>query len=80
MIEIVHFRNRYGKPMVGVFSPEINNMAASPAGVEYAQRYAAGLEKPFYPLPALHDAGLQAWPDILDHMWLLAFDWIASHD
>jgi hypothetical protein len=50
MIEVIHFQNRYGKTMVGV----IGVKETTPAGYEYAQRYAAGLEEPFYPVPACY--------------------------
>lgn len=62
MIEVVHFRNRYGKQMVGVF----NDVGAIPTAKSYADRYAAGLEKPYYPLPAIP---LQVvWPDPDNHI------------
>lgn len=57
MIEIVHFKNRYGRHLVGVFLPTAGK-PATPAGYEYAQRYAAGIEKPFYKLPAVYDPAM----------------------
>lgn len=53
MIEIVHFKNRYGKAMAAVFDLGRNTVWYSPASKEYAERYAAGLERPYYPLPAV---------------------------
>lgn len=49
MIEILHFKNRFGKAVVAVFIDV--NVYHAPAAREYAQRYAAGLEKPYYPVP-----------------------------
>lgn len=52
MIEVIHFRNRFGKQMCGVLETD-STIPESYPGNEYAKRYAAGLEAPFYPLPAI---------------------------
>lgn len=53
MIEVIHFKNRFDKQMVGVISTDPLLMSETPIGELYAKRYAAGLEKPFYPVPAI---------------------------
>lgn len=55
MIEVIHFQNRFGKSMVCVIQPDDTLMMATPIGKDYALRYAAGLEKPFYPVPVVYD-------------------------
>lgn len=51
MIEVVHFRRRDGKQMVAVFGNEARRTQTSLAGVQYAERYAAGLESAHHDLP-----------------------------
>lgn len=57
MIEIVHYMNKYGKKMVAVF-PGLETLGwlakAPPQAATYTHRYHAGLEKPAFPLPAIH--------------------------
>lgn len=59
MIEVVHFRNRFGKYIVGVLEYDKNVCVNTPSGKEYAQRYAAGLEKPYYPVPVVYDSTIE---------------------
>lgn len=49
MIEVVHYTNRYGKQMVGVFGVK----TMEPMAFKYDERYAAGLEPAYYPVPAI---------------------------
>lgn len=51
MIEVVHYKNRHGKGLVGVFG--VSRSYKVPEQVQYDQRYAAGLEPAFYPVPAI---------------------------
>ena len=56
MMEVIHFKNRYGINKVAVIADDDTAlMAATPIGREYAERYAAGLIKPFYPVPVTMD-------------------------
>jgi len=49
MTELYHFKNKWGRHMVGVF---LEVKPRTPAEHEHEQRYAAGLEPPHYtPLP-----------------------------
>lgn len=54
MIEVVHFKNRFGKS-VGVVFMDCTRFV-TPVQKEFEQRYAIGLEKPYYPVPALQFA------------------------
>jgi len=51
MIEIIHYVNRWGKQEVAVVG--IPGQYATPAGKQYARRYAAGELPPYYPVPAI---------------------------
>lgn len=52
MIEVIHFQNRFGKQMVAVIGWK---RSCTPDEKNYEQRYAAGLEKPYYQLPVQYD-------------------------
>lgn len=52
MIEVVHFRRRDGKHMVGVLRTQSSLRGPLIGEREYAERYAVGLEPAFYNLPA----------------------------
>ncbi len=51
MIEIIHYVNRWGKQENAVTG--IAGQYSTPAGKQYARRYAAGEIKPYYPVPAI---------------------------
>lgn len=53
MIEIVHYTTVRGVKKIIVFNAHESPFAFTPVGREYVQRYAAGLEKPAYALPAI---------------------------
>lgn len=61
MIEVVHFQNRWGRKMVAVIRGDDacafrHRSDLRPFHVDYAERYAAGLEPAFYrlPVPLVH--------------------------
>lgn len=78
MIEVIHFRNRFGKHMCGVLEVDRHLMSETPAGAEYAKRYAAGLEAPFYPVPVPYSYTM-AHKDTLNRMWYMAIVWVVDH-
>ena len=74
MIKVIHFRNRFGKDMVGV----IGVKAHTPSALEYEQKYAAGIEEPFYPLPVPYSYTM-AHEHTLNRMWYMAIVWVVDH-
>lgn len=77
MIEVIHFRNRFGKHMCGVLETD-STIPESYPGNEYAKRYAAGLEAPFYPVPVPYSYTM-AHKDTLNRMWYMAIVWVVDH-
>lgn len=77
MIEVVHYKNRFGKDFVGVLEYDKTIAVHTPAGKQYAMRYAAGLEKPFYPVPVVYDSTIHE--DGLTRIWAIVMR-IFLHD
>lgn len=53
MIEVIHFKTRDGDSYSVAFTPELERVPSTLLGLKYAQEYACGKYKPFYPVPAI---------------------------